>query len=117
MAITRSPRSAGKVLGFEVSGEVTTQDYEVLTPAVEAAVREFGTVRLLCDLTGFQWEKVSAWGSDFHFGHEFHHKIERMAIVGDKKWEEMVTHLAAPFYAQEARFFDDEDAAFAWLEA
>jgi hypothetical protein len=41
-------------------------------------------------------------------------KITRMAIVGDKKWQKRVTHLAAPFYAGEAQYFDAEDAESAW---
>ncbi len=50
-----------------------------------------------------------------HFGHEYHEKIARMAIVGHKKWEQHLAHLAAPFYAKESAYFDDQDAAWAWL--
>lgn len=115
MTITRSDRSAGSTLGFEVSGEVTRDDYRVLTPAVEAVVEQHGTVNLLLDLTGFRWEKVSAWGADLHFGHELHDKIARMAIVGDKKWEQHLAHLATPFYARDAEYFDNDDDAWEWL--
>jgi hypothetical protein len=117
MTITQSDRSTGDTLGFVVSGDVTKADYEVLTPAVEAAVEEHGTVKLMLDLTDFRWEKVGAWGADLHFGHEFHEKVARMAIVGNKKWEERLAHLASPFYAQEAAYFEDEDAAWAWLRS
>ena len=40
-----------------------------------------------------------------------------MAIVGDKKWQKWATHLAAPFYAGEAQYFDAEDAESAWAWA
>lgn len=40
-----------------------------------------------------------------------------MAIVGDKKWQKWATHLAAPFYAREAQYFDAEDAESAWAWA
>ncbi|WP_400994835.1 STAS/SEC14 domain-containing protein [Agromyces sp. GXQ0307] len=117
MTITQSDRSSGNILGFVVSGDVTRADYDVLTPAVAAAVEEHGTVKLMVDLTDFTWEKIGAWGSDLNFGHEFHEKIDRMAIVGNKKWEEYLARLASPFYAKEAAYFDDQDAAWAWLRS
>jgi aspartate-semialdehyde dehydrogenase len=36
---------------------------------------------------GHQWEKVEAWGADWKFGREYHQKISKMAIVGNKTWE------------------------------
>jgi len=111
MTITQSDRSTGDTLGFVVAGDVTKADYDVLTPAVESAVEEHGTVKLMLDLTDFRWEKIGAWGADLHFGREFHEKVARMAIVGHKKWEERLAHLATPFCAQEAASFDDQDAA------
>jgi hypothetical protein len=116
MTITRSDRSTGDTLGFHVSGDVTKADYDVLTPAVAAAVDQHGSVNLMLDLTDFHWEKVSAWGADLRFGHEYHDKIDRLAIVGDRKWEEHLTHICTPFYAKNARYFEDEAAAWTWLD-
>jgi len=115
--IEQLPRSHDNVLGFTVSGDITKDDYAVLDPAVAAAVKDSGTVRLLLDLTDFHWEKASAWGADLHFGSEFHKAMECMAIVGDKKWEQWLAKLAQPFYAQEAKYFDSIDEAWAWLES
>lgn len=117
MAITTMERSEKNILGFEVSGDVTKADYETLTPAVAAAVDRYGSVSLLVDLTDFHWEKVDAWGSDLHFGHEYHDKIDRMAIVGDKSWQKHLAHLCSPFYAKDSAFFDNDDEAWNWLEA
>jgi hypothetical protein len=52
------------------------------------------------------------------FGRDYHKKIEKMAIVGDKKWQEWLTKVAEPFYAVEAKFFspDDIDDAWAWVK-
>jgi hypothetical protein len=109
-------RSSGSNLGYVISGTVTKADYETLVPAVAAAVKEHGTVSLLLDLTDFHWEKISAWGSDLNFGKEYHDKIDKMAIVGDKKWEKHLTKLAQPYYAQEAEYFDAADDGWDWLE-
>jgi len=108
-------RSTVKILGYRISGDMTKADYQTLTPAVAAAIEAHGSVSLLLDLTEFHWEKVSAWGADLHFGKQFHDKIDKMAIVGDKKWERHLAHLAQPYYAREAKFFETDDDAWIWL--
>jgi hypothetical protein len=111
------PRSHDNVLGFRVSGDVTREDYEILEPAVRALVDASGSVRLLLDLTDLRWEKVDAWGADLRFGKQFRQSIERLAVVGQHRWEEWLTRLAEPFYAQHAQYFADVGQAWDWLEA
>ena len=115
MTISKLNASTDEALGFKVSGDVTTADYEVLNPAVEEAVDRRGTIRLLLDLTEFHREKISAWGSDLRFGHRYHDTIDRLAIVGNRSWERHLAQLASPFYARESAFFETEADAWAWL--
>lgn len=75
--------SEGSVLGYRLSGVIDKADYAAMVPEMESLVAQYGTVQLLCDLTDLRWEKASVWGSDLHFGKEFHDAITRMAIVGD----------------------------------
>jgi hypothetical protein len=114
--IKQLPAHGESALGFTVSGDVTKDDYAVLTPAVEAAIAAHGTVQLLLDLTDFHWEKVSAWSSDLHFGKETRHNVSRMALVGHKNWERHLATVAQPFYAKEVRFFEIIDDAWAWID-
>ncbi|MFV0458357.1 MAG: STAS/SEC14 domain-containing protein [Actinomycetales bacterium] len=114
--ITQLTRSHDNILGFGVEGDVTKEDYQVLVPAVQAALESHATVSLLLDLVGFHWEKVSAWGADLRFGATYHDKIARMAIVGDHTWEKWLAKLADPFYARQAQYFTTHDEAWAWLE-
>lgn len=107
-------QSEGKVLGFKAEGTIKPADYDELVPLVEEAIRQQGSVRLLCDLSDFKSESPSAWKADLEFGHDFRKKIEKMAIVGDKRWQEWVADFAAPFYAKEARHFHTDDLVAAW---
>jgi hypothetical protein len=54
-------------------------------PEVQAAIDDEGSA--LLDMEQFEGEKASAWGSDLYFGRTYRKQIEKMAIVGDKKWE------------------------------
>lgn len=106
--------SAGNVLGYQVIGDISKEDYATLVPEVQAVVDEQGSVKLLLDMEQFKSEKPEAWGSDFSFGHTYRKQIEKMAIVGDKKWEKGLAKLAEPFYAREAQYFHTADIADAW---
>ena len=65
------------------------------------------------DMTGFRWEKAEAWKSDWDFGKEFQGKIEKLAMVGDKAWESMVTKGFGSKYAQQANYFDADSISSA----
>ena len=77
--------SAGNVVGYRVVGRITKDDYETLTPEVEALVKQEESIRLLLDMEQFEWEKVNAWGADLNFGRELKKKIDKLAIVGNKR--------------------------------
>ena len=49
------------------------------------------------------------------FGQQLQGKIDKMAIVGDKKWEHHLTKLAEPLDVKESKFFASDDDAWSWL--
>ena len=109
--------SKGNTVGYRVSGRITKADYATLVPEVQALVEQEGNIRLLLDMEQFEWEEAKAWGADMKFGSEFRKKIDKLAIVGNKRWEKWLAAVADPFYAREAEFFktDDRDSAWEWL--
>lgn len=111
-------QSTGNILGYKAVGKITKEDYPALKADVEALLQQEQSISMLLDLEEFEGEEIKAWGADFEFGHEYRTKIAKMAIVGDKKWQEWMTSLIDPFYAREAEFFptDEREAAWEWLE-
>ena len=109
--------SSGNVVGYKAVGTITKEDYKKLEPEIKALVEKQGSIKMLIDMSEFKWEKVEAWISDLKFGSEFHKKIDKLAIVGDKSWEKWFTHLAKPFYARDAKYFksSEVDKAWAWM--
>jgi len=89
--------SSGPVLGCRVLDKVTIEDYQQLYPEVQALVDQYDDVYLLLDLQEVTGEEVKAWLPDLKFGHRFHEKIDKMAMVGDKHWGNWLTALADPF--------------------
>ncbi len=115
--IKKLAESSGNVIGYKAIGTITASDYLTLEPEVRALVEKEGNICMLIDLSEFKWEKMEAWLHDLKFGLEFHHEIQKMAVVGDKTWVKWMTDLARPFYVRDTRFFHsaDIDKAWAWL--
>jgi len=107
-------KSSGPVVGYKVVGKVTVADYQQLEPEARALVDKYENVCLLLDLQEFAGEEVKAWLPDLKFGHSFHDKIVKIAIIGNKRWEKWMTALVKPFYAKDAKFFHPEEMDKAW---
>jgi hypothetical protein len=102
------------VMGVKISGTIAKSDYDQFTPKVEALVKASGRIRMLMDITEIKGEKSEAWKSDWDFGKEFQDKIEKLAIVGDKAWESVLTKSFGSKYAQQAKYFDADSISSAW---
>jgi len=108
----------GKTLIVHVSGKLTKADYEHFVPESERLIRLHGKLRLLFDMTGFHgWDAGAAW-EDLKFGIKHFADIERLAMVGEKKWQHGMATFCKPFTRAVVRYFDHADAAAArkWLD-
>ncbi|MBE0626959.1 MAG: STAS/SEC14 domain-containing protein [Burkholderiales bacterium] len=117
MPIRLDEEGGGKMLVVHVSGTLVKEDYAHFVPEFERLLREHGKLRLLFDMTGLQgWEAGAAW-EDLKFGVKHFADIERLAMVGDKKWQQGMAMFCKPFTKAAVRYFDHADAAGArkWL--
>ncbi|MEO6800703.1 MAG: STAS/SEC14 domain-containing protein [Rhodanobacter sp.] len=118
MSIRLEEEGNGKVLAIHVSGKLTRADYKLLTPEFERLIRQHGKIRMLFDMTGFHgWDAGAAW-EDLKLDIKHHAHIERVAMVGDKQWQHVITTLCKPFTKATIHYFDHADAAAAraWLD-
>lgn len=112
--IEQLPRSSERVLGFQLSGRLHDPDYQQFVPVVEAAVNEFGKVRILALFHDFKgWDPHALW-DDIKFSSKHCHDVERIALVGDKKWEHWMAAICKPFTEGTVRYFDVSETEHAW---
>jgi hypothetical protein len=111
--------NTGGILTARISGRMTQPDLAVLQASTVDSIRRQGQVSILIIAEDFQgWREGDDW-SDVSFM-ENDPYIRKMAIVGEKKWEE----LALIFAASPVRKFPIEyflpaelERAQAWLKA
>ena len=115
--IEQLPESSGKILGLKISGKLHDKDYATFTPLIDAAVAKEGKVRLLAQFEDFHgWDLHALW-DDVKFATTHCNSIERIALVGDRKWEEYMAKVCKPFTRATIKYFDVSalQAAWDWL--
>lgn len=116
MAVELTEKNGGE-LEVSLTGKLVKEDYDTLVPAVERAIDQHGKVRMLIVMHDFHgWTASAAW-EDTKFGVRHFHDIERLAMVGETKWEHGMAIFCKPFTAATVRYFgrDQYEAARAWL--
>jgi hypothetical protein len=119
MSVELHEEMAGKLLVLKLTGKLTKEDYAHFLPAVESRIKQHGKVRMLVQMHDFHgWEMAALW-EDIKFDMKHFHDIERLALVGDRKWEAGMAAFCKPFTTAQVRYFDESKAAEAmtWVQA
>ena len=119
MAITLTEKNDGKVLEVAATGKLAHDDYKVFVPEFERLLRKNGKLRVLFEMKDFHgWEAAALW-DDIKFDVKHFSDIERIALVGDKKWEKGMAAFCRPFTTAKLRYFDQGEIAeaHAWVES
>lgn len=109
----------GRIIEVQLSGKLTKEAYEHFVPLTEERIKQFGKVRMLVIMHDFHgWDAGALW-EDIKFDVKHFNDIERLAIVGESKWENGMTVFCRPFTTAKIKYFDhtEIDAARQWIEA
>jgi hypothetical protein len=72
-------------------------------------------VRVLIDGTELEgWEPRAAW-DDFKLGLKHGNEFEKIAIYGNRKWQEIAVKVGSWLISGQVEFFETEDQAISWL--
>ena len=118
MPIQLMEEHGGRVLIINVNGRLVKADYERVSPEFERLVKEHGKLRVLFDMTDFHgWDVGAAW-QDVKLGFAHFDHIDRLALVGEKKWQRGMAAFCRPFTRATVRYFDhaDLEKARKWID-
>ncbi len=106
------------ILTLKISGKLTQPELAVAQNTARGILRQHGKMRILVLAENFQgWERGGDWG-DLSFQDENDQYMEKIAIVGDKKWEDLALIFAGKGFRHcLVEYFQPEEAAKAqaWL--
>jgi hypothetical protein len=108
-----------EVLGLKLCGRLHDEDYRQFLPSIETRLTAKGKVRLFVQFEDFHgWDLHAAW-DDLKFNLKHHSDFQRIAMVGDRKWEKWMANFCKPFFKAKVKYFDrsEVDAAWKWLES
>ena len=117
MSVELKELDNGKLLEVHLTGKLLKTDYETLLPAVERLVKQHGKLLMLVEFNDFHGWTGSALWEDIKFDAKHFNDIERLAIIGENKWEKVMAAFCKPFTTAKVRYFDHTHRAEAreWL--
>jgi len=119
MPLQLNEEDNGKILVVHVSGKLAKADYEHFVPEFERLVKQHGKMRVLFDMADFHgWDAGALW-EDTLFGIHHLSDIERIAMIGETKWQKGMATFCKPFTKATIRYFDHAAASEAreWIGA
>lgn len=102
---------------MKATGQLTHEDYETITPMIDAALAgvQEAKIKMLVDITQMKgWEPRAAW-DDFKLGIKHGKEFEKIAIYGNKNWQEIAAKIGSWFVSGDVKYFADQDDAIQWL--
>ncbi len=113
------PKSKDAFIAIQASGTLTGEDYDAVLPDIEKIIEKHGKVRVCIDMASFDgWEMSAAW-KDMIFGIAHWNDLDKLAIVGDAKWEEWSATITDVMMHGAVRHFPvrDQAEALKWAKA
>lgn len=98
-------RANGSVLHLRVMGRLTASDYERFIPEIERVIMQGDSLRMLVELHDFGGWSAGALWDDIDFDVQYLNSVDRLAIVGDSKWQRGMANFCVPFSRADVRYF------------
>jgi len=115
--VTNIETTREDLIAIRLTGTLDKQDYDQLIPVLESKINQFGKIDLYWEMEGVVgWQPGGLW-QDIKFDVKHVNSFGKVAIVGDKKWEEWIARMIKPFTTAEIGYFDtgQKAEAMAWV--
>jgi hypothetical protein len=99
------------------TGKLVEKDYEKILPIVNGLIKKYDAIRWYFEMRDFEGWSLEAFWKDIKFDLVHASDFEKIAMVGEKKWQEALTVLMKPFTKAKIKFFplEEKDKAAKWI--
>lgn len=109
------PESDGNVIGARVGENISGDECKILAQHIEELISVHQRVRLLLDLSACNHVDPAAAWEEFVMGVKHWNDLERIAIVGDAKWNAVAAHTLNRIAYGDAEHFSADEIVGAWV--
>lgn len=110
--LTILPRSHDNIIGIEAVGKISEADIEEIIPRLDECIEKYDRISCLIILNMSKYATLRAMYEDMMWLMKNLKHFDRMAVVGDKKWEELVIKADGLIFGE--RYFDITQMNEAW---
>jgi hypothetical protein len=107
------------LIATKVSGKIDADDMDKLLPVLKSTIEKFEKVSWYYEMEGLQgWTPKGFW-QDITFVAQHTNSFKKIAMVGEKDWEKMMTDMMKPFTPAEIKFFEttQKEEAKKWIRS
>ena len=107
------------IIETNASGKLGKEDIEKIHPLSHTILDKGMKVRWYFEMDNFMgWDLPGLW-EDLKMDTAHATDYEKIAMVGDKKWQEWITQFMKPFTNAEIKYFniDQKEDAKSWIES
>ena len=99
------------------TGKLNDKDYDKMLPALRQKIEKYEKINWYFQMKDFKGWTVHALWRDIMFDLRNKEHLEKVAIMGEKKWHELMTEAMKPFTDADIKYFDEKDATKArtWI--
>jgi hypothetical protein len=110
-------QSGGRILVVRLAGKLSKEDYEKFIPVVDRLIQQHGKIRVLVEMHDFHGWTAGALWEDIKFDLKHFGDIEKLAMIGESRWQKGMSVFCKPFTSATIRYFPHDQAtdAMDWL--
>lgn len=111
-------QTQGNIIATRATEKLTEADYHKILPLAKNLITQHNKIRWYFEFDNFEgWNPKALW-EDIKFDATHVDDFEKVAIVGEKKWEEWMTQGMKPFTSAEIKYFDtsQREEALQWIK-
>jgi len=111
-------KTQGNIIYTKSTGTLTKNDYDKLLPVLNTLLEKHVKIRWYFEMENFTgWEPAALW-EDLQFDIKHANDFEKIAMVGEREWQSMITQIMKPFSSAEIKYYDRQNQreAIRWIE-
>ncbi len=119
MRFIESPQPNDRIVAAEINGQLTAEDMKALVGRLQPIVDRGEKALVYIDMENYEGFEFGVMAEKLKNIGMLWKALEKYAVVGDKRWMEILLKIVDPLSPQQIRHFypDKTDEAWEWLLA